>query len=160
MSVPKTREYWDRYEEGFLEKQRKRYEAGDKSALIYCMEHCLRNHTAIPEWVETAFLRGCQDVRNLKVKSWDDVFGRRLKKGARLATERRNSDLVGHIYSRVGELRDAGESINKNLFDRLGKELGISGSTARDLYYATLKNLEEMAADDAELDAYANSKEI
>jgi hypothetical protein len=74
-----------------------------------------------------------------EIKSWDEVFGRPLLKGKQLATEQRKLRLAGPIYQRVYERHMAGEPVTKALFDEVGKEVGVSGTVAAEIYYE-LKN--------------------
>lgn len=79
-----------------------------------------------------------------EIKSWDEVFGRPLKKGKQLATERRNYNIGARLMYRVRERHRAGEKIDKGLFEAVGKEFDISGTTASELYYGP--NREAIAA--------------
>jgi len=74
-------------------------------------------------------------VLTYKVKSWDDVFGRPLEKGKRLKTERRNMEIASPIERRISDLHKAGKAIDKSLFAEVGKEFGVSGTIASELYY-------------------------
>lgn len=132
-----SRDYFDGR---FLANGRERYEAGHKSELLYCLHYCVVNGVPIPDWLKQAFERAYDDVHTYKVKSWDDVFGRPLKKGRQLKTERRKLEIAGPIWSRVHELHRAGRGrpIDKALFDRVGNEFGISGTVAAELYYAII----------------------
>ncbi len=132
-------------EQDFLEQLRQRYEGGDKATLPYSLNYCMMNNLPIPPWLATAFAQACHRVHMYEVKSWDDVFGRPLKKGKRLATERRNMKMAGPLFDMVQERHKAGAAINKGLFNEVGAEFGVSGTVASDLYYEVIK---EITADD------------
>ena len=83
-----------------------------------------------------------------KVKSWDDVFGKPLAKDKRLATERRNMEIADPIWRYVRKLQEAGRRIGKQLFAAVGKEFGVSGTVAEEIYYGLIHESHEMAADD------------
>ena len=133
----------------FLEKGRKLYEAGDKGALLYYLDFCIRCHVPIPDWLRQAFLDARDAVETFKVKSWDDVFGKPLKKGKRLTTERRKRAIAVSIYVRVDELHKAGKPIDTELFRAVGKEFGVGSTVAKQLYYKFKKDLEAPIGDDA-----------
>jgi hypothetical protein len=77
----------------------------------------------------------CEKVYGFEVESWDEVFGRPLKKGGRLNAERRNLAIKYRVHRRVRELNEAGRGLGKNLFDEVGKEFGINGTLVSELYY-------------------------
>jgi hypothetical protein len=129
----------------FLEQCRDRYEGGDKAYLPYCLDYCMTNNRPIPPWLATAFRQACHKVRMHEVKSWDDVLGRPIKKGGRLATERRNMKIAWPLFHTIRDRHQAGAAINKELFNEVGVEFGISGTVASDLYYEFIK---ELTADD------------
>lgn len=128
----------------FLEQHRVRYEQGDKSQILYCLNWCMFNRVPIPDWLEQAFLAAYAAVTTYQVKSWDDVFGRYLPKHKRLKKERRNLDmnLSISICNRIHERHKAGAKITKSLFDDVGKEFEIGGTLASELYYAFLKEFD------------------
>src|SRR4051812_31790816 len=92
----------------YLDQMHERYKAGDQSVVVYGLHYCITNETPIPEWLATAFDQACDKVRTLEVKSWDDVFGRPLKKGKRLATERRNLKIESELVDAVSDRHAAG----------------------------------------------------
>jgi hypothetical protein len=122
-----------------LKKSRKLYEQGDKTQLIPMLYYYIETGEPVPFWLGQEFRRAYGAAWRHEVKSWDDVFGPPLKKGKRPATERRNKMIAWQIIFRVQELHKAGKAIDKSLFDFVGKEFGIGGTTASDLYYKTLK---------------------
>lgn len=124
----------DEFSIRFLEKGKEHYEKGDKSELLYCLSHCIVHDVQIPDWLNRAF-REAYDTGRLS-KSWDDVFGKPLGKGKRLVTARRNDALESPIFESVQDRHKNGEAIDKNLFDSVGREFGVGGTVASELYYA------------------------
>jgi hypothetical protein len=117
------------------------YEKGDKPAILLGLEYCINNNRPIPQWLATALRDAFRKVRMFEVKSWDDVFGRHLKKGKRLATERRNMQIAGPLFEMIRERHEAGTGIGRPLFNAVGAEFGISGTVASELYYEVIKEL-------------------
>jgi hypothetical protein len=118
-----------------IEVLRERYERGDKSAILWCLQYCMWSDQPIPPWLATAFDEACRKVYMREVKSWDDVFGRPLAKGKRLATERRDARLARPLFTMIQDRHKAGAAINKELFHKVGKEFGVSGTVASEIYY-------------------------
>jgi len=138
----------DDFNARILEKGRERYEAGDKSELLYCLHHCIENNYPIPEWLKQAFRSARYAVHMYKVKSWDDVFGKPLKKGKRLKTERKKMEIAEPLWARIRKLHDEGQPIGKPLFAAVGKEFGVSGTVASEIYYALRRESILLAAED------------
>jgi hypothetical protein len=126
-------------QDDILEKGRKRYEAGDKAAIPYSLNHCLINNLPVPPWLSTAFARACYKIDQYEVESWDDVLGKPLKKWQRPDTERRNKKIAGRLFLKVRERHKAGAAISKSLFEEVGEEFefGVSGTVASEIYYKT-----------------------
>jgi hypothetical protein len=69
-----------------------------------------------------------------EIRSWDEVFGPPVKKGARLEDARRRQKLAPLVWDMVNERHAAGEPLNKELFDAVGEDLGCGGTLAYELY--------------------------
>jgi hypothetical protein len=111
------------------------YQDGDKKALSGFLYLCFKNRRRAPQWVQDEFCAAFKAVMGYEAKSWDDVLGRRLKKGQHQHGQRRRRQLGRKILARVGDRRRAGEKIDKALFDSVAKEFGIQGTLAADIYY-------------------------
>ena len=127
----------DRYPAEYFEKMLKRsFEAGNKSVLLYTIYACLESGQPAPKWLRAAFMNAYEAaVFRFEIRSWDEVFGRPVAKGAHLPTERKRARLRWTIIERVKALKAGGKRIDKDLFEKVGKELKISGTTASDIYY-------------------------
>ena len=68
------------------------YDQGDKTQILVGLHWCFIFHEPIPPWLEQAFQNAYGAKPEYKIKSWDEVFGRPLKKGIRPERERRNKD--------------------------------------------------------------------
>src|SRR6266849_4132476 len=124
----------DKYLAEVLEILKKRLEGGDKWALLYAIRQCLLLKRPLPEWLRLAFLSAYDSATGYEIKSWDDAFGRPHPKGSHLKKEKRNLELRQVIIQRVEALRSE-MSVDKGLFEKIGKELGISGTTVSEIYY-------------------------
>jgi hypothetical protein len=117
------------------DRAQKEFEAGDLTALPGFINSCFLNNRPVPDWAKHAFVAAFRKVWCFEVKSWDEVLGRFLEKGQQLAAARRKLNVVRPIWFEVQIRRLAGESINKEMFDAIGNELGVSGTVAAELYY-------------------------
>jgi hypothetical protein len=124
----------DKYLAEILEILHERFDNGDKSALLYAIYHCLLMKRPLPEWLPLAFLHTYEARARFEIRSWDEVFGRPVPKGMHLETEKRNAELRPLIIRRVQALRSE-KPIDKPLFETVGKEFGISGTTVSEIYY-------------------------
>jgi hypothetical protein len=107
-------------------------EGGNKSALLYAMYHCLLMKRPIPEWLRHAFLHAYEAHARFEIRSWDEVFGPPVPGGTHLEREKRKAELRPLVLKRVRELD---LPIDRGLFEKIGEELNVPGSTIDDLYY-------------------------
>ena len=124
----------DKYLAEVLEILKERFEGGDKSALLYAIYHCLLLKRPIPEWLRLEFLHAYEAHARFEIRLWDEVFGPPVPKGTHLKTEKRNAELRPLIIERVRALSSK-QPIDKALFDLIGEEIGISGTTVSEIYY-------------------------
>ena len=130
----------------FQEKGRELYEAGDKSEFMRCLFWCIRSDEPIPPWLKEALEQIMADRRSGKFKSWDEPFGKPLG-NKHQATVRRDAKVIVPLFDRVRELSESGRALNKELFDEVGKEFGVGGTVASELYYDAVKALNETDED-------------
>ena len=124
----------DKYLAEILDILEERFNAGDKSALLYAIYHCLLMKRPLPEWLRTKFLHTYEAHARFEIRSWDEVFGRPVPKSTHLETEKRKAELRLVIIQRVEALK-AERPVDKGLFEQVGRELEISGTVASDIYY-------------------------
>ena len=119
-----------------------RYQAGDSSAILEAMTLCFSKEFMIPQWCIEAFRYAYNDIKvNFVSKSWDAVFGKPHRKGMHLAAAQQEKELMPYVYELIKTIKEISPQtpIEQGLFEAVGKELGISGSTARDYYYKAKK---------------------
>jgi hypothetical protein len=133
----------DKYLAEVLEILKKILEGGDKWALLYAIHQCLLLKRPLPEWLRLAFLGAYDSATGYEIRSWDDAFGRPHLKGSHLKKEKRNFELRQVIIQRVEALRSE-MPVDKGLFEKIGKDLGISGTTASEIYYEERSRLKEI----------------
>ena len=106
-----------------------------KDSVLRDLYACFLTNKAVPKELSDAFVERYLRGRKGEIRSWDEVFGRPVAKGAHLPTERKRARLRWTIIERVKALKAGGKRIDKDLFEKVGKELKISGTTASDIYY-------------------------
>jgi hypothetical protein len=125
----------DRHLAEILEILKQKHEDGDKTALLYAVYHCLLMKRPLPEWLRLAFLHTYESRARFEIRSWDEAFGTPVPRGTHLEKEREHTELRARILERARELTAVGATIDKHLFEEIGRGLGISGTTASTLYY-------------------------
>jgi hypothetical protein len=127
-----SEEETDKYLAEVLEILKEIFEGGGKWALLDAIYYCCLLKRPLPEWWRLKFLHTYEAHARFEIRSWDEVFDRPVPKSTHLKTEKRNAELRFRILERVREL---GPPIHKDLFDQIGEELGISGTTVSEIYY-------------------------
>ena len=125
----------DKYIAKYLKIAKKKIEGGNKELLLKAMHECLIMKKPLPEWLRWAFIRAYQSAYPFEIKSWDEIFGPPHPKGVHLKARKQHFELSFPIWSRVQELAASGEKIDKGLFEKIGKEFAVSGTTASAIYY-------------------------
>jgi hypothetical protein len=153
----------DRYLAEVLEILRQEFDGGDKSALLKAIYYwCLMNRPygfveapseddgkpsdeiggavvglpqfrPLPEWLRLAFLAAYESRARFEIKSWDEVFDQPVPKGTQLEKEKLRRLVIERVWAL--KTKDPEMPIDRGLFDQIGEELGIPGSTIDGLYY-------------------------
>jgi hypothetical protein len=109
-------------------------ERGDQCALLYFMRFCFDQGRDVPAWAKERFSSAVERALDYEIKSWSEVFGAPLEKGGQLPPKQRSLRL-GEVWKLVNERRRAGEPLNKDLYEAVGRELGIGGATVVEEMY-------------------------
>jgi hypothetical protein len=133
----------DKYLAEVLNLLREIFEAGGKWALLdaiyYC---CLLKRPSLPEWLQHAFLEAHDAKTAYQIKTWNDSFGQPHPKGTHVDKEKRHFESRHAIVQRVEELQSE-MPVDKELFEKIGKDLGIGGgTTVSKIYYEERRRLD------------------
>ncbi len=120
-------------EESLLQ-ERAKFEAGEKIALLGAIRICANHDMPLPDWAASAFIRGYDNVLACRSDSWDEVFGRPYKKGAHLSRMRQAREKRGAVWLKVNAAVQRDEPINRELFESIGREIGVGKTRAEELY--------------------------
>ena len=128
----------------------KEYDRGDKTAILDALQFYIMNemgdlpHKPIPKWLVLALFRALAERTMHNINSWDEVFGPPLKnkkggalKGKHRQAARHKLAIQFPLFKRVEQLVQSRKRIDKGLFESVGKEFGVSGTDASDIYYKT-----------------------
>jgi len=139
-----SEEATDKYLAEVLEILKKIFEGGEKRALLNAIYYCCLLKRPLPEWLQLAFLDAHDSATGYDIKSWNDAFGRPHPKGTHVIKEKRHFEIRNVIMQRVQELASE-MPIDKDLFEKIGKELGIGdGTTVSEIYYEERRRLKEI----------------
>lgn len=115
------------------------FENGDKGALLHTLCSCFQTDRMVPEWARQKFVEAMLLNYQYAIRSWDEVFGPPVDKGTRLSDARRRQKLAPLVWHKVCVRHEAGEPLNKELFEAVGEELGCGGTLAYELFDETRK---------------------
>jgi hypothetical protein len=113
-------------------------EGGNKQALWQAIVYCAAHHIPLWDWLSDGLLLidNAVEAGIEEIETWDDVFGKLWGRG-----QRRGAHTWAQrwkVYTRVEEAKDAGKAINGQLFEDIGKDLGIGGRTTVSNLYGSV----------------------
>jgi hypothetical protein len=118
---------------------KKRYEEGDKAALLKAINECAGSGVLIPDWAAKAFKASYRAAAwEFKHRSWDNVFGQ-PHKSKNLHAARQARKLRQAVYDRVGQLR-ATRPKPRDIFQTVADELDISSARTAKRYFDNFRN--------------------
>ncbi len=119
-----------------------RFQKDDKYALMLAVRACANHDLVMPKWVATAYINAFDTVQNYYAKSWDDVFGKPMLKGANMEAKRKKRYLEFAVLNEVHSILSSESPkppIDGHLFERVGQKLYIGKTLATEYYYSVLK---------------------
>ncbi|MGD9597627.1 MAG: hypothetical protein AB7G76_06320 [Steroidobacteraceae bacterium] len=122
-----------------LDAYEQSFKSGNKYALMCALRECARASLPMPDWVATAYIGAFDCVSFYRAKTWDDVFGPALPKGAQLAALRKRLMKSVQVWNAVNERHKRGEAIDDALFADVGQKLALGLSLTKE-YYAFMKS--------------------
>lgn len=120
--------------ERLIEDCRRRFEAGDKTALLDAIDLCARSGTVMPVWLAEAYGAGYTAWATYKVRSLDQAFGVE-RKGKRITDLQRREALKAIVVIEVDKLRQENTPTGEGLFEKVSKKLKIPTGQVRAIYY-------------------------
>lgn len=119
-----------------IESSRLKYEStNDRSVILDCIYFCGFEGIPLPDWLCTALTDALRDYQSGEREDLGAAFDMTRPKHWNQGAHRRAWYLKIDVFGRIDDLHRADESIGEELFEKVGKEFNISGSTARNYYY-------------------------
>jgi hypothetical protein len=133
------------------ERAKRRFERGDKGAILEAGFECANANTLLPNWARDAFIRAYMEtvIGPPLHRSWDEVFGKpHDKKDHKLYAKFQAQKLLFPVYVSVLDAR--AKNPRKDVFESVGKKFGIGKSHCKKYFnnthkLATSKNTAPMA---------------
>jgi hypothetical protein len=121
-----------------LEKMRKAFEAGKKSALLAALRLSCQCGPFVktPEWVYNGVRDAIYRYEGAEVRTLDEAFGVKRPKNWRQRAELTRKRLGLEVVARIHVWKSVGESVTKELYAEVGRDLGISQSQVQELWEA------------------------
>ena len=116
----------------------------NNSILLEAINTCALYDLPIPQWCAMPYREALRWVKRHRARSWDDVFGRATPKGAKVDVRRKGRKIGTKVFARISDIRTKNPEIplDRTLFESVGDEYGIKGSTAEKYYYDVKTRLE------------------
>jgi hypothetical protein len=123
------------YSADYWEKRRRRFERGDRSAVLDVIFACALSPRPLPlpAWAASAFRDIFLQTKRYEYLSWDEAFGPPHRKGRKTGSGRSRHETRAAVWRKVQELRE--KSPHRDVFQMVANEFGISKGTARKYYY-------------------------
>lgn len=123
---------------------------GDKQWVPEALFLCCAYSLPVPRWCATAFTSGWRKLFvYAETGSWDDIFGKPYPKGTHISKLRDQWRDSLPTFRHIRKMKDADPSlpIDEKLFEYVGRELGVGGSTKVSEYYYYWKNQGQIEKD-------------
>jgi len=130
----------DNINEIHLKELRLGYENGDNAKLFSAIGYCGRNKIIMPEWLVQSFHDSWYEWIGYKVKTLDEAFGLEWPKRKSLAAARKKRNKRFEVYNRIKAFHEEGETIDGELFEKVGHDLCLGKTLAAEYYYS-VKNI-------------------
>jgi hypothetical protein len=126
IAVHELKEMADKYED-----------TRDNNLILAAVYQCAMNDLPMPRWCVFKYIKSYRDVYFKAVTSWDDSFGRPHPKGTHANDIRKWKADAFRVKERIEEIvKKEDAPIEPELFERVGKELGMGAhTTTSNLYY-------------------------
>ena len=118
-----------------LARLQKRYDTGDKDALLEALKWCLSFNILAPDWVRAHFNGAVMRYWLYEVETLDEAFGVERSKDPRsVAAGRRASRLISEIWQHIWTQIDSGKSRDDEFFAAVGRKFGISKTKVKEYW--------------------------
>jgi hypothetical protein len=106
---------------------------GRPDAILKMIWVCAVHDWKLPDWAKNAY-DGCyRRAQEGYLQSWDEVFGKPFPEQHALRKQAHSRRY--EVWGRVHDYSLQGHAITHDLFERVGRDLNMSGYTVTELYY-------------------------
>ena len=113
----------------------KRYEAGDKAALLDALRWCLAFNVLAPDWVRAHVNSALIRYLLYEAATLDEAFSVVRSKDPRsLAAGRRAVKLIGEVTMYISSQQKAGSKLDDEFFAAVGRKFGIGKTTVKEYW--------------------------
>jgi hypothetical protein len=115
-----------------------RYAAGEKGILLYVLAVCADSKLPheLPDWAKQALTDAWDRYSDGTLESWDEIFGKPFLGKRRGSSDRAVAARQLKVWTEVRRRVYQGQSLGDDLFEAVGRDLGIGGkSTVNRIYY-------------------------
>jgi hypothetical protein len=131
-----------RYLAKILKIAKRKFDAGDKTALLMAQHQCLLLRRPPPEWLRDALIDAIESAARFEIRSRDEPFGPpHNEKNVQLKPRKRHAELRYPVAFHVHRLSASGRKIDKGLFEDVARALkkdgieGVGATTVEKIYY-------------------------
>lgn len=124
-----------------LDMLERRFNDGDPSATIHALRKCLSLRTPLPKWLCKALIQQTDKIMNYESRSWDEVFGRPVPKGAHLSALREQKKLSPLVWTEVSQRKERSET-DEVAIEAVAEKFNI-GLTRTKRYWKHQKSIRE-----------------
>lgn len=120
----------------YLEQLRRKYEHGDREALLEALDVCCRGRWYPPVWVASGFVNAYEAWRSYKVPTLAAAFGVvRHYDSKQLERLREHEEVRAFVVAQTERLRRRGKSVGKSLFGQVGEKIGRGATFVSEVLY-------------------------
>ncbi|TCV85869.1 hypothetical protein [Sulfurirhabdus autotrophica] len=123
---------------------KQRFESGEEWAIMQVIHTCASKGWALPDWAALAYISAFEKIQKSDEKSWDDVFGKRHKKGTNLNATNKKKRIMWPLFGHVQHIIEHSPEtpIDNEFFEQVGSKFAIGKTLASKYYYEAKKNAE------------------
>lgn len=117
-----------------LDQCKESFGSGRVEALWEAIYLCAEQQAVMPEWVADEVIAIEAQSRNGNLRSFDQVLGYRRPNTKTVAAATKRKKHLDVVLHKLTLAVRGGEAISSDLFDEIGKEVGVSRRTVEGIY--------------------------
>lgn len=120
-----------------------KYYEGNSLMLFEAIRRCAQYNIKLPEWIRYELEAGLNKYSGGEVKTFGEAFNITRQKGTHIDSIKKERKLAWPVFNYIHNMNEKEKTpVDEELFNKAGKNFGISGSTARDYYYKVKRQLD------------------